>query len=275
MNDISLPAHVLFELGPISITNSLLTAFVITAVFLLVGIFGTRRFGVVPSRLQVVIELLMEFMLTTAEQSFGSKKQARRFFPMLMTLLLFIAVANQFALIPLVGQLTLGGTSLFRLPTSDLGGTIALSIMVVLIAQGMAIYASPIRYIGNFFRIGPLLKARSLGGVANGFLELFLGILDLIGEIAKVVSLGARLFGNIFAGEVMVAVIAGLSFYTQFIVPIPFIFLSIFSGLVQAFVFALLATQFIGMSVAGVEGEEEEEEEGKALKLEAELATIR
>ena len=75
---------------------------------------------------------------------------------------------------------------------------------------------------------------------------------------AKVVSLSARLFGNIFAGNVMVAVVIGLSAFTQFIVPLPFIVLSVFSGLIQAFVFMLLSIQFIALSIDGATPEKDE-----------------
>jgi F-type H+-transporting ATPase subunit a len=92
----------------------------------------------------------------------------------------------------------------------------------------------------------------------TAFVEAFVGLLNIVGEMAKVVSLAARLFGNVFAGNVMVVVIIGLSAFTQFLVPIPFLVLSIFSGLVQAFVFTLLSIQFIALSIDGAMDEEEE-----------------
>ena len=94
---------------------------------------------------------------------------------------------------------------------------------------------------------------KSFADLPNVLLQLFLGVLNIIGELAKVISLSARLFGNIFAGEVMVGVIAGLSFYTMFFVPIPFIFLSIFSGIVQAFVFSYLSLSFMSDIIKSVE----------------------
>jgi len=90
-----------------------------------------------------------------------------------------------------------------------------------------------------------LFKVRSVAGLLKALLDIFLGFMDIIGELAKIVSLSARLFGNVFAGEAMVAVITGISAYTQFIVPMPFYILSAFSGLIQALVFAILALSFI------------------------------
>ncbi len=249
MTDIRLPADILFSLGPIGITNGHLAAFSITLFFLLIGLISHRRFRLVPKRVQSGIELLVEFMLEQVEGAFGDKKTARKFFPLLMTSLLFILIANQFSLIPLVGNLVTGDTHILRSPTSDLAMTLALSLFVVGLANVLAFSIAPLHHIGSFIKIAPIFKARSFGQFAQAMLDFFLGLLDIISEIAKVVSLGGRLFGNIFAGEVMVAVIAGLSIYTQFLAPIPFIFLSIFSGLIQAFVFVLLSTQFIAGSI--------------------------
>ncbi|MDQ5919617.1 MAG: F-type H+-transporting ATPase subunit a [Patescibacteria group bacterium] len=81
-----------------------------------------------------------------------------------------------------------------------------------------------------------------------------MGLLDIIGELAKILSLSARLFGNIFAGDVMILVIVSLSTYTQFFVPLPFLALSIFSGFVQAFVFSLLSIQFLSGTITSVKG---------------------
>lgn len=249
MTDIRLPADILFSLGPVGITNGHLAAFAITLGFLLVGLISFRRFRLVPGRIQSGIEMLTEFMLEQVENAFGDKETAHKFFPLLMTSLLFILIANQFSLIPLVGNIVAGDTHVLRSPTSDLAMTIALSLFVVVLANVLAFSIAPLHHIGSFIKIAPIFKARSFGQFAQALLDFLLGLLDIISEFAKIISLGGRLFGNIFAGEVMVAVIAGLSVYTQFLAPIPFLFLSIFSGLVQAFVFVLLATQFIAGSI--------------------------
>ena len=121
----------------------------------------------------------------------------------------------------------------------------ALAIIVFMVTQIVAFTISPLHYFGSFIKVGEIFKARSVSAFFKALLDVFLGLLDIVGELAKVISLSARLFGNVFAGEVMVAVIAGLSDYTQFIVPMPFYVLSAFSGLIQAMVFAILALSFI------------------------------
>jgi F-type H+-transporting ATPase subunit a len=141
----------------------------------------------------------------------------------------------------------------FRVPTANLALTVGLALAVVVAANILAFSISPIRHIQQFIVIKPLLAARTPSAFGLAFIDFFLGFLNIISEFAKVFSLSFRLFGNIFAGEVMVAVIAGLSAYTHFIAPIPFVALSIFSGFIQAFVFVLLSIQYIAGSIAAVE----------------------
>ncbi len=251
MPDISLPSHILFFVGPIGITNSLLSAFVVTIVITIGSFLASRCMGIIPTRFQAAMEPLFEYVFSQVETAFGSKERAKKFFPLFMSLMLFIAIANQFSLVPLIASVLYEGKPLLRTATSDLSLTIALALFVVVFAHVIAFSISPIRHIGNFIKIGAFFKVRTLGGFANALLEFALGLLDIVSEIAKVVSLSCRLFGNIFAGEVMVAVIASLTIWTTFIVPIPFIFLSLFSGFVQAFVFTLLSIQFIAGTIRG------------------------
>lgn len=249
MIDIRLPADVLFSIGPVNVTNGHLTAFTITLLFGVIALAMRSRISLVPGRVQVAFEMLTEFLMGQLESAFGDRRRAEKFFPLLMTCMLFILIANQFSLIPFVSNIVVGEVPLFRTPTSDLAMTLALALFIVGLANVLALSIAPLHHIGNFIRIAPLFKARSVGEFAKAVLDVLLGGLDIIGELAKVLSLSGRLFGNIFAGEVMVAVISGLSAYTQFLAPIPFYFLSLFSGLIQAFVFVLLSTQFIAGSV--------------------------
>jgi F-type H+-transporting ATPase subunit a len=121
------------------------------------------------------------------------------------------------------------------------------------LAHVLALMKSPLRHIGNFIKIDAFFKIRKLKDIPQAFLDFFLGLLDIIGEVAKLVSISTRLFGNMFAGEVVVGIIAGLMFATQFVIPIPFIALGILAGFVQAFVFALLGTIYLASALQGVE----------------------
>jgi F-type H+-transporting ATPase subunit a len=254
MQDISLPATVLFHLIGIPITDGFLGGAIVTVTILAVTIVVARKFSIVPTRVQVAFEMIGDYIMNQLEQAFRSRARAKAFFPLFMTMLIFLIVANQFMLLPFVFEIVYNGADVFRQPTSDLAQPLTLSLMIFAISQYMAIKISPMKHLGNFIAIKPLLSARSGQDVFQGLVDLFIGVLNIVGELAKIVSLAARLFGNIFAGNVMVAVIIGLSAYTQFIVPLPFIVLSVFSGFVQAFVFMLLSIQFVSLAIEAAGG---------------------
>ncbi len=249
MINVSLAAEPVFYIGSLAISNSLLSAFIITLFIAAGSILAHKRLALIPGRLQVLLEIITEFVLEQLRTAFGSEKKARAFFPVIMTVLLFIVIANQFSMVPLLYQITYGGKAVLRTATSDLTLTLAMAALMIISAQVLAFAASPLTHIGKYIKIGPLLKARTPAAFGNAFLDLFLGILDIIGEISKILSMSFRLFGNVFAGEVLVAVITGLSIYTTFFIPIPFMIISIFSGFVQAFVFMLLSIQFIAGTI--------------------------
>lgn len=265
MLDISLPAHVVFHLGPIPVTNAVLAAFVSSGFIIFVAFLLRRKLALIPTRGQALMEFVFEYIDTQLEQAFGSQERGRKFFPLIMTLLLFIAIANQLSLFPLLFQIMIEGKPLFRLSTSDLSQTLTLGLVVVILSHVLALTMAPLKHIGSYIRIMPLLKVRSFGDLGGALIELFLGLMDIIGEFAKIISISCRLFGNLFAGDVMVAVIISLASFTQFVVPIPFIFLGMFSGLVQAFVFTLLSIQFIAGPVNSARANKLERESKAAL----------
>ncbi|MBP9828061.1 F0F1 ATP synthase subunit A [Patescibacteria group bacterium] len=250
MLNVSIPAEPFFYLGPVPVTDAFLNALLITVVFGVFSFAVARRFSIVPTRVQVVFEAVADVVLSQLESAFGDKNDARKFFPLFATILLFVTIANQFTLVPLVTSVTYEGTLLLRLPTSDLSATLALALIMVVLSHVLALSIAPLGHIGNFIKIAPFFKVRSFSDFFNAAIGFFLGIMDIIGEFSKVISLACRLFGNMFAGNVMVAVIVSLSVYTSFLVPIPFLALGIFSGFVQAFVFMLLTMQFMAGTVS-------------------------
>lgn len=246
--EISLAATTWFHIGPFPITDAILGAIIVSISLIAWGIWMARSFALVPTRSQLAMEMIGSYLLTSLEGAFGSAKEGRKYFAFLFTLLLYIAIANQFSLMPLVFEVTYGGLDVLRQPTSDFSGAIALSLITVGLAHVMALSISPIHHLKNFFPVHKIFGARSVQEFFFACIDFFIGILNIIGELAKVVSLSARLFGNMFAGNVMAAVIASL---VPFVLPIPFIAISIFSGFVQAFVFMLLSMQFIAGTVEG------------------------
>ena len=250
---ISVAPETVTTVGDFAVSNAMISSFVVLAILMVFMVVLKARLKLIPGRTQVAMEGLLTFFYSGLVDAYGSEKRAQKHLPLILGLFLFILIANQFTIIPFVQSVTVGDTFLFRNPTSHFALPITLSLIVFFVSHIIAFTTSPIKHIGNFIKIGLFFKVRSFKDLGNAFLENFLAVLDIIGEFAKVVSLAARLFGNVFAGTVMVAVITGLSVYTQFVVPLPFWVLSIFSGLIQALVFAILAMSFISGMAKSVE----------------------
>lgn len=252
--EISVAPHTAFELAGYAVPNAVFSGYVVLVMLLLFLLVLKARLSIVPGRVQVAMEGLMLFFYKGLVDAYGSEKRAKKHLPLILGLFLFIVICNQFTIIPFVQSIVTGeGDPFFRNPTSHFALPLTMSLVVALVSHIIAFTTAPIRHIGNFIRVGEFLKVRSFKDFGDALLANFLSILDIIGEFAKVISLAARLFGNVFAGEVMVAVISGLSIYTQFVVPLPFYVLSVFSGLIQALVFSILAMAFISGMAKSVE----------------------
>lgn len=237
-----------FQIGAFTVTNTM-TATVFTTILIVLFALAIRsKAGIIPSRMQVIFEDVFMVFFSQFEDSVGYKK-ARLITPLVITLFMFVIVSNMFILIPLLGSFVTEHGHLFRTPTTDYSLTIALGLITMAASHLIAFVASPIGHIGNYIRIKPLLQVltrkKPIGELFNAVIEIFLGMLEILGDFIKIISLGTRLFGNLLAGEVVLIVISGLMFATQFIIPIPFIILATFAGLIQAFVFTLLSTIFI------------------------------
>lgn len=253
MQEIKLGSDVLFSIGSMPVTTSVFSAYLVSLVIVVFAIWQRTQIRMIPGRMQMVMELFVGYFYDEILAAFGNEKDARRFSAYIMTLFIFILIVNQFSLLPLIGQIvTKDGINIYKTATGDWSLPLTLAIVSIGFTNLMAFIISPLRHIGNFIKIAPLFSIKSLKEVPMLILDLFLGVLDIIGEISKVISLSARLFGNILAGEIMYIIIAGLSVYTQFILPMPFVALSIFSGLVQAYVFAFLSLQFMAGTVRSV-----------------------
>lgn len=252
MAKISLPPETVFEIGNFSISNAMFSTFLTSVILIIFAIFVRKNAGIVPSRMQVMFEMIMEFIWDKMVIAFGDESRARKFFPLLFTIFLFLLIANQFTLIPFVESIFVGDVNLFRTPTSHYSLPIVFTVFVLILAHILAFAMHPIKHIGNYIKIGQFFKLKSIKELPMAILDFLLGLLDIVGEFAKLASLSTRLFGNMFAGSIIVAIISGLTFLTQFFVPIPFLLLGILSGLVQAFVFTMLSAVFISSSLNGV-----------------------
>jgi F-type H+-transporting ATPase subunit a len=256
--NISLISDEIVNIGGFGITNSAL-AFMLISVFILAFALLVRgRLSLIPGRLQVVAEGLVSYIDDLLQQQLVNKKVAKWFLPFMVALFLYIFFANQFSIFPLLQSLVVSDepmTYLFRAPTTDLGFPFIMAFIVILFTQLIAFATHPLRHIGNYIKIVPLLKARSLMDLFTAGIELFLGLLDIVGEVAKVVSLSCRLFGNVLAGELMIIIISSLFWWTSYFIPIPFFALSLLSGVIQTLVFVLLSIGFMSTTLNGLEPE--------------------
>jgi F-type H+-transporting ATPase subunit a len=322
---VELAAETLFHIGPIPITNAMLTMFIVMGFLLLVGSLLARRAQVVPGRGQAAFELIVEFLLNLVEST-GGRRLGRRIFPLIATLFIFIIVANYSGLLPGVGTIgyceevipaegehaetssacegkaeeaehdepeaavafttlalqeqsegdepadaeSTGGAAeheegegvaeeahavwvlrpFFRAPNADLNMTLAMALITFTTVQVLGI------------------RMNGIGGRLKHMADpWFMFPIEVISELSRIISLSFRLFGNVFAGEVLLALMVAMAnaikiALVPLLLPVIFLFLETLFGFIQALVFALLTLIYIALAAAGHgDGEHEHEHE--------------
>lgn len=242
---ISLAAEKIGSIGPLPITNSLLTTWVVMAILVILSIKATHKMRLIPTGAQLMAESIVGGLYDFFSSVVGV--HVKQFFPFIATLFIYILVANWVGLLPGVGTIGFFHEAefvpLFRAATADLNMTIALAIASIFAMQ----------YFG-FKTLGPHYSARFIS--FKDPITFAVGILEIMSDMSKVLSFAFRLFGNIFAGEVLLAVIA---FIMPFIVPLPFLAMELFVGIIQALVFSMLSAAFFAMAVSHEDGTEHTE----------------
>lgn len=256
---VSLVAEHLFNIGPIAITNSMVLGVLGTA--LVLWLFFYTRSKVESgkhTRVSIAMLWLFEMLLGTATEVLGDRKLAIKLAPLAITMFFVICINNWFGLLPFVGPVTYHGEPFFRGLASDLNFTAALALITMITAQIWAI-----RTHGFFGNIGRY--------VANPFtqpMKVFEGFLEIIAEFSRLISLAMRLFGNVFGGEVLLAVMAFITGYFSVLALPPFMFLELFVGAIQAYVFFMLTCVFVSLGIAH-HGDESEAHEPSAARASA------
>lgn len=243
--NISLAAEPIAHIGSFPITNSMLGALSAAGVLILTARAAGRQATLRPSKLQNAFEMIMEFLLNLMDGVTGNREKTKRFFPIVATIFLFVITMNWLGLVPIFGTIGLNevheGHKVFvpflRAGAADLNMTIVLAMVSVVAAQVFGVmYIGAKKHLRKYFNPNPVMA--------------FPGIIEFIGEFTKIISFSFRLFGNIFAGEVLLLVISTL---VPFIAPVPFYFLELFVGFIQAFVFALLTLVFFTIAATAEE----------------------
>ncbi|MBI4449453.1 F0F1 ATP synthase subunit A [Candidatus Uhrbacteria bacterium] len=244
--NISLAAEALFHIGTFPVTNTLIMSWIIIAGLLALVLVARRRFALVPSGIGHAVEAVVDGLLSFVDSITLDRKRSMRFLPIIATIFLFVILSNWIELVPGLGTIGLweeheGRTILvpfIRSASADLNVTLAIALFSVVITQIVGV-----REVGAGLHIKKFFNF-------SGPIMFFVGILELISEFAKVISFSFRLFGNIFAGEVLLIVVSTLAPY---IVPLPFLVLEIFVGFVQALVFSMLTLVNLNMAAQHAE----------------------
>ena len=301
------------SVGPIGITNTMITSWIIVVVMIVFVFFATRRWDLVPSGVQNVIESVVEAFYNLCVGVAGESR-ARRFFPVVATIFFMVLAFNWLSLLPVFGVIggvqkeehgfvfndcgpalctefsrvpsrwaaasidaddatvkeqhdkavdegkTVGELLPFlRAPNADLNTPAALAIVSAIAVETWAITSVGLGYGKKFFNFGGLwrgIRQFHFGQIFAGVIDAFVGVLELISELVRLVSFTFRLFGNVFAGEVVIVMFT-------FLVPAAFTLvfygLELFVGIIQAFIFAMLTLVFAIMAVSHGEHEHEAE----------------
>jgi F-type H+-transporting ATPase subunit a len=236
---VSLPAETLFQVAGLRISNSMLLGLLGTAIVISLLLYTKKRVELGKhNRLSVAVLWLYEIMFGTTEEVLGSREKAVKLAPLAITMFLIIMVNNWMGLLPFVGTVTYHDEPLFRGLASDLNFTFALAIITMVTAQLWAIKTH-----GFFGNLG-----RYFGNPFKDFVHSFEGLLELVAEFSRLIALAMRLFGNVFGGEVLLAVMGFITSYASPVTLPPFMFLELFVGAIQAYVFFMLTVAFVALA---------------------------
>jgi F-type H+-transporting ATPase subunit a len=229
--------NILFQIGSFPITNTVLNTLFVDSLLVGTSVYVGTHIKKIPGKLQNLLELIISTFYDLTESVAG--KNVTKIFPWFMSFFFFILIANWTGLLPGAESIGMkevvdGKTdiiSLFRNATSDLNVTLGLALISLFMTHYLSIKTIGIKdYLSRFFSFNPIF--------------LFVGLLEIVSEFTKIISLSFRLFGNIFAGEVVIHTIHNLF---AFLLPIPFLSLEIIVGLVQALVFSMLTMVFMSV----------------------------
>ena len=259
--------HVAFDLDPSTpidhhslvtfdptISSSLFTGWIVMAVIIVLAIILSRGISLVPGKRQNALEYAYEGLANFATSLGGPG--ARKYVPIFVAFFLYILLGNWSGLLPFVGR-----TEQLRAPTSDVNMTIGLALVAFALFHIEGVRALGVRgYLGKFFNFSGFKD-----GIAAGVIALFVGVLEFFLEFVKPVTLSMRLFGNIYAGEIALGVITGLTFV---VIPVAMVGLEFLLNFMQALIFSVLTLMFTLIAVESHHDEDHAEgHEGAAEHL--------
>ena len=261
--------HTLFadpiaQVGNFTITNSLLNSWLVIFIVIVLSLVLRSKIRLVPGFIQNAFEMIIEGFLGIFDSVTGSRAKTLRFFPLVFTFFIFVLINNWLGILPgvgSIGQLVQEHGATVFVPffwggTADLNTTLALALIGVVASHIFGIGSTGFwSYFNRFINLKALIEIpkkvwQEPTVLIVNPIKVFVGLIEIIGEIAKIASLSFRLFGNIFAGEVLLASMAAIF---AFGLPIPFLFLEIIVGLVQALIFSMLIMIYLSVMTTAEE----------------------
>lgn len=249
--------EIVFRVFGYPISNTTFLLFVMAVSLFIGSYFGIRKFKSRPGKVQSLVEMLYEGIVGLLNQITGSRKLSETILPLIGSLLIFIGLSNLITLVvPGLTSITYDGVAVFRTPTADFNTTFALALGCIILTHVVSIMDWGFwGHIGKFLKFKEIYlgfkESAGKGGMA--IVEFFIGILDIVGEFAKIIALSLRLFGNMYAGEVLMVVIFGGLAY---LLPSLWIAMSLLTAVVQSIVFSLLVAAYYTLAVKPVVDEE-------------------
>lgn len=256
-----LAAETIFHIGKIPVTNTIINTWLAGIIFLVVGIFISRKVSLRPGKFQNFWEYIIELVMGYFDQVTGSREKTLKFMPIAGSVFFFILLSNWLGLLPGTGSLLFNHELLLRSANTDLNLTLAMALTSVVMSHLFAFFSIGFFVQANkYIQLGSLVKSFKKGpvGILTAVVEFAVGLIEIVSELAKVLSLSLRLFGNIFAGEVLMTVIASIA---GLLLPTPFMLLELLVGLIQAGVFAMLTIVYMTVASQTPHGEESEHAE--------------
>lgn len=256
---VSLPTEPIFHISGFPISNTVLAAWLSMIALIALFTVGTRKMKLVPKGLQNFLEFVVEVLANLVEGVAG-KQNGRRFFPVIATIFLFVIFNAYLSLFPGFGTiLVIEGEEkkeLLRAANTDINLPLALALVSFAFVEYWGVTTVGFfRYLGKFFAVRNLLRGKPMG-----LIDVFVGLLELVSELVRIVSFTFRLFGNMTAGEILFLIVF---FLWAWGVAIGVYFLEMLVGIVQALIFSLLTLVFAVLAVAA-HGHPEEGKEHKS-----------
>jgi F-type H+-transporting ATPase subunit a len=278
LHESTLFAEPIFHIGSLTVTNALFTSWIVVFILVIFSIVIKTKIKKIPKGIQNIFEIIIEGAESLCDQITNSRALTNKAFPIVFTIFLLVLINNWMGILPFGGfgliEMTEHGKvwiPLIRSGTADINGTLPLAIMSVIGANIFGIIS-----IGLWKTINKYVNLKALGSMFTKVkkdptilmtapIMFAVGFLELISEFAKVASLSFRLFGNVFAGEVLLASMGAMMAY---LLPTPFLLLEVLVGVIQAFIFAILTLVYYTVASSD---HDEDHEEGEAHNEKGEL----